>query len=93
MDTPLTTKLLQGFEDIKQIKDGYEFRSARDLQTVLWYAQWRNFEAVIQKAIISCKEAWNKESYHFADVSKPIETDLKKIERKLKSDEKKLWNP
>lgn len=73
MDTPLTTKLLQGFEDIKQIKDGYEFRSARDLQTVLWYTKRENFVNVIEKGKLSCHEAWNKVDDHFPAVRKPIE--------------------
>ncbi len=72
MDTSITTKLLQSLEDIKQTDEWTEFRSARDLQHVLWYAQWRNFEWVIQKAKISCREAGYKVSDHFADVSKPI---------------------
>jgi len=72
MDTSITTKLLQSLEDIKQVEDWTEFRSARDLQHVLWYAQWRNFAWVIQKGKISCTEAWYTSSDHFAELSKPI---------------------
>lgn len=61
------------FESIKHTnKDRWEYWSARELALVLWYKQWRNFENVIWKAIDSCKTAWNRISYHFAEVSKPI---------------------
>lgn len=64
--------LISSFEKIKQLKNWVEFWSARDLQKLLWYVQWRNFEWSIKKAIISCEEAWNKSKEHFAEVSKPL---------------------
>ena len=67
------TLLFQSFEDIKQAQDWKEFWSARDLQICLWYVQWRNFQTVLEKAKISCNEAWNNVYDHFADISKQIE--------------------
>lgn len=62
------------FEDIKHIdEDGMEFWSARELQKVLEYAEWRNFENVINKAKIACKESGNVEKNHFVDVNKTVE--------------------
>lgn len=46
------------FEDIKHIdENGNEYWYARELQIVLEYTQWRNFEKVIQKAITSAKNS------------------------------------
>ncbi len=62
------------FEKIKHInQDGQEFWYARELQTVLEYAQWRNFETVIEKAKIACENSSNEIVDHFADVSKTIQ--------------------
>ena len=49
MDTQ-QLQLFQTFEDIRQEKNGVEFWYARDLQKVLGYTQWRNFENAINKA-------------------------------------------
>lgn len=63
----------QTFESIKHINEyGEEFWYARELQHVLEYAQWRNFESVIEKAKTACKNSNNTVSDHFADVSKTI---------------------
>jgi DNA-damage-inducible protein D len=70
----LNAKEYQSFEDIRKTdKDGNEFWSARDLQEVLKYTQWRNFLKVVDKAMLSCKNSGNAVSEHFADVSKMIE--------------------
>ena len=50
-----------------------EFWFARDLQEVLGYSQWRNFQEVIGKAKISCKNAGVTTEDHFADVSKKVQ--------------------
>jgi len=61
------------FEDHKQINDhGAEYWSARDLQPLLGYSQWRRFEQAIERAITSCKESGNSPDHHFAGAGKPI---------------------
>jgi DNA-damage-inducible protein D len=64
----------QTFEDIKHLTDeNIEFWYARELQFVLEYTQWRNFESVIEKAKIACINSGNDFEDHFADVSKMVD--------------------
>jgi DNA-damage-inducible protein D len=66
-------QLIINFESIKkETEKWFEFWSARDLQILLWYIKWENFSNTIEKAKISCKEAWNTINDHFPDVKKPI---------------------
>lgn len=63
----------KSFEELKRINEfGAEFWSARDLQFLLGYSQWRRFEDAIKKSIISCKQSENDPGDHFADVGKMI---------------------
>ena len=62
------------FENIKRIdENGIEFWFARELQEVLQYTQWRNFEKVIDTAKIACKISQHEVRDHFAEVSKVID--------------------
>ena len=61
------------FEDLKQVNEhGAEYWSARTLQPMLGYSQWRRFEQAIERAITSCKESGNPPEHHFAGAGKPI---------------------
>ena len=63
----------QTFEGLKQINEhGAEYWSARALQPLLGYSQWRRFEQAIERAITSCNESGNPSEYHFAGAGKPI---------------------
>lgn len=62
------------FEEHRRVNDfGEDYWYGRDLQAILDYQQWRNFEHVIIKAKKACEGSGNKASDHFADVSKMVE--------------------
>ena len=64
----------QSFETLKQFNEyGAEYWSARDLQSLLGYAQWRRFEDAINRAITSCEQSGNAPLNHFADAGKMVE--------------------
>ena len=64
----------KSFEELKQVNDhGAEYWSARALQSMLGYSQWRRFEQAIERAIISCSESGNPSENHFAGAGKMVE--------------------
>ena len=83
MDKTTSNYLFTQLEYIRKEKDDIEFWSARDLQDIFDYTQWRNFEKVLKKAVVSCENASQSVEYHFADISKMIELG-KGGERKVK---------
>ena len=60
------------FEAAASELEGVECWSARELQDLLGYSKWENFEKVIQKARDACKNAGEEIDYHFPDVRKMI---------------------
>lgn len=73
MKADVINDLLGKFESACYDYNGIECWSARELQNILGYAQWRNFENAIEKAKITCESSGNAVSDHFADVSKMID--------------------
>ncbi|MBI3814760.1 MAG: DNA damage-inducible protein D [Nitrospinae bacterium] len=64
----------KSFEDLKKVNEyGAEYWSAREIQPLLGYTQWRRFEDAVKRAITSCKQSGNEPSHHFAGAGKPIE--------------------
>ena len=69
------------FENIKHIDEyGNEFWFARELQKVLEYKDWRNFQKVIDKAILSANNSVSSEEDWVVEVNKPIKTGKGKEE-------------
>jgi DNA-damage-inducible protein D len=64
--------LFQQFESICYVYDSIECWSARELQKLLGYSKWENFEKVIDKAKDACRTAGEQVSDHFPDVRKTI---------------------
>ena len=61
------------FEEMKKINQfGAEYWSARELQPLLGYSQWRRFEDAIKRAMTSCKQSGNDRSHHFAGAGKMV---------------------
>ena len=62
------------FERIKRTnEEGAEFWSSRDFAKILGYDAYRNFEAVIEKAKLSCENSGQQITDHFVDVDEMIE--------------------
>ncbi len=66
-------QLFEQFEAAASELEGVECWSARELQTLLGYSKWENFEKVIQKAKDACKNAGELIENHFPDVRKMVE--------------------
>lgn len=64
--------LFAQFEAAASELEGVECWSARELQVLLGYTKWENFEKVIQKAKDACRNAGEETDYHFPDVRKTI---------------------
>ena len=64
----------QTFESIKHVNEyGEEYWLARELQSVLEYAQWRRFSDAIERAKLACKNSGFAVEDHFADVGKMVD--------------------
>lgn len=69
------------FENIKHIDDyENEYWYARELQKVLEYKDWRNFQKVIEKAVLSANNSVSSEEDWRVEINKPIKTGKGKEE-------------
>lgn len=65
------------FEAAASELEGIECWSARELQNLLGYSKWENFEKVIEKAKDACRNAGELIENHFPDIRKLVEIGSK----------------
>jgi DNA-damage-inducible protein D len=58
--------------EMRIARNGKEYWMARDVQPILGYQNWQNFEKVIEKAKIACESTGVNPDKHFIDVNKKI---------------------
>jgi len=74
MKTEIVKSLAINFDDHSQTTEsGIEFWFARDIQHLLGYSEWRNFQKVIVKAKTSCEVSGNQILDHFVDINKMVQ--------------------
>jgi DNA-damage-inducible protein D len=73
MEKDTITKLNKRFEEYAYEEDGIDYWLARELQELLGYADWRNFNNAINKAKESCETTNEEVSDHFVDVNKMVQ--------------------
>lgn len=73
METTFIHQLTKTFEaHAQQTETGVEYWLARDLQPLLGYSKWENFQAVIAKAKTACEVSGHVVENHFPDVRKMV---------------------
>jgi len=73
MKKELISKLHSQFEEYARVEQGVEYWLARELQQLLGYALWRNFEPVIDRAMTACENAGQAVGDHFARARKMVD--------------------
>lgn len=73
MEKEKITALFERFERACYLYEGIECWSAREMQEVLGYKDWRNFLNVVEKATKSCENAGETVANHFVEINKMVE--------------------
>ena len=74
METHHVQRLTASFEGhAQQTETGVEYWLARDLQHLLGYSKWENFQTVVAKAKTSCEVSGHSVENHFPDVRKMVQ--------------------
>lgn len=72
MDKSRIASLTQGFDSISHWEQQVEYWLARELQPMLGYKTWENFETVIKRAVESVMSAGMEPLDHFREVTKMV---------------------
>jgi DNA-damage-inducible protein D len=71
---PDFSSITNRFNEIRRVaKSGVEFWLARELQGVLGYGDWTNFENAITRAMKSCESVGVDPTKHFRETTKMVE--------------------
>lgn len=73
MNVQIIKTYIETFDKYAQRTDKLEFWFARDLQELLGYTDWRNFQNVIDKAKIACGKIGINVNDHFAPATRTAE--------------------
>ena len=74
MQNDLIHSMTESFEGhAQETENGVEYWLARDLQYLLGYTKWDNFQNVVSKAKTACELSKHNIYDHFADVGKMVE--------------------
>lgn len=73
MDKSRIASLTQGFDSISHWEQQVEYWLARELQPMLGYKTWENFETVIKRAVESVMSAGMEPLDHFREVTKMVQ--------------------
>jgi len=73
MKKELITELFQKFEQTSYLYKEIECWSARELQVIFKYSDWRNFLKVINKAKKACENSGTLVHGHFVDINKMVD--------------------
>ena len=77
MKTEIVRELMESFEShAQQTEGGVDFWLARDIQHLLGYSEWRNFNGVISKAKVACEVSGQPVADHFVGENKMIDLRL-----------------
>jgi DNA-damage-inducible protein D len=74
MKTEIVESLTNNFEaHAQQTESGVEYWLARDIQHLLGYTKWENFQSVVNKAKTACEISGHEVANHFPDVRKMVD--------------------
>ena len=73
MNTDLITTLHTSFEGAAKTENGVTYWLARDIQPLLDYARWENFETAIERAKVACQNSDQPVDNHFREVTKMVD--------------------
>ncbi|MEO9050508.1 MAG: DNA damage-inducible protein D [Ginsengibacter sp.] len=73
MKQEIVKSLFKSFEEASHTQEGVEYWFARELQPLLGYSKWENFQKVIEKGAVACVNAGATLEDHFLGVGKMVD--------------------